>query len=190
MEGFGLPKDVSRIVGRRSTGTTARCLNDAGSTLGPKKTHAAPLIYQSCGAEEPLIPSLSMRKCTISGDRPLKRGKSISTVNRKIAARGQSYVCVSCVFTHVSRRRTPVSQSFLPCSERSWNLGGAETLSTEAVLTAPSIRSPGKKQTRWSCLGASSQVLLTRLVTNNQERGRDAPYTSPPGLFSGTSSEV
>ena len=65
-----------------------------------------------------------------------------------VVVNDERYVCVSCVFTHVSRSRTPVSQSFLPCSESSWNLGGVEMFATGAVITAPSIRRPGKKQTR------------------------------------------
>ena len=85
--------------------------------------------------------------------------------------RDDNHVCVSCVFTHVSSRRTPVNQSFLPCSESSWNLGGVETLAG-AVVTAPSIRRPGKKQTRWSCLGASNQVLILGSVAIQVGTGR------------------
>lgn len=67
---------------------------------------------------------------------------------RIIRTRVERYVCVSCVSIHVSRRRTPASQSLRPCSESSWNLGGIEMLATGAVIAAPSISRPGKKQTR------------------------------------------
>ena len=62
------------------------------------KSHAAPLIYKSSGAEESFIPSPGIRKCTISGERPLRDDKSINIVRSERQAR----VTFACrVFSHM-----------------------------------------------------------------------------------------
>lgn len=124
----------------------ARCINAGTYTTSPKRNPRSSLD----------IPVLWHRRTaySIAVDAEVHNFWRQAAAKRRkdqyhtAVARHKNYVSVSCVFTHVSRRRTPVNQSFLPCSESSWNLGGVETSAVGAVVAAPSIRRPGKKQTR------------------------------------------
>ena len=65
-----------------------------------------------------------------------------------------THVAVSCVFKHVRTSSLPVSQSLQASSLSSSFLGGTDTGAVRrAPWTAPSMRDPPKKQTRWSCFG-------------------------------------
>jgi hypothetical protein len=155
------PKGVSRIVRRWFSRPAPKYfqVQTTGSTSSAKKISRCPFNIPVLGGQRIVY--------SVAGDAEVYNLRWQATAERRkcqwhiIGKRNESYVCVSCVFTHVSRRCKPVSQSFLPCSESSRNLGGMETFATGAVMTAPSISRPGKKQTRWSCLGVSIQVLVT-----------------------------
>ena len=70
-------------------------------------------------------------------------------------------MAVSCVWMHVLSNSTPDFQSRKPVLVSSWGLGGIETLLTVVpVFVAPSMREPPRKQTKWSCFGASRHELV------------------------------
>ena len=61
---------------------------------------------------------------------------------------------------HVCTRPTPLIQSRLPTLVSSLARGGIDTVGPVVpVVTAPSMREPPKKHTRWSCFGTIRQVL-------------------------------
>ena len=85
-------------------------------------------MYQSCATVEPTMPSLGMRKCAISGERP---------------------VAVSCVRMHVSMSSMPVCQSRFPLGVSCAGRGGMETgRATAPLVAAPSMSDPPRKHAR------------------------------------------
>jgi hypothetical protein len=70
------------------------------------------------------------------------------------------------VSTHVLMSSKPVIQSRFPVSDSSTAIGGIETgCLCASVATAPSIRDPPRKQTRWSCFGDTPHLLSGTIIS-------------------------